>query len=560
MSNRIKIYTRISVRTLVIALLIISITFPAFFGNVKINPKIGYTPSEDALRSSEFTKDNYSAILTDDEYGLGMIVIDDMHFNNYSLGPINHSVNYPLLDNDLSSLALKWGVERVEFIETITAANRDNLNGTNRQSINVKLNETLKIEYDNPSQGYLIYFPHFSGATLLEFYVNDSNSITKLTEDVDYIIDSTGYLVFHYEDYFQKSIFNFTMYLIWDYHIRVSEWTLEQTEETPLVMNDIEQEFTTRFTYYFFLIGYFVPWNLEGTYPIEYIDVALTVKPPDKDSLSYQAININAVDENINDYVNQTDNSLSIELTDQFGLNNSVMVLNFTTSFNLKFEEPVGNSWAIDRLLTERNIRERIYFISVTAGPAHIFLKNVAFYDTGIPFEHAISASSQFDRTIPFFDINASVPGQLGLKIILPYVILGETCPFSIKYRAMQTLKIVVTDIIKMPLVGVRIEILHFGLTYGTFISNETVQPIDPGRTDENGQVILYNVPRGNYTARVIYQGKIVKEVEITTDKETNYVFTSVPHFPLWILVFGAINGIILLVGVIFYLKYKKFR
>ena len=560
MSNRIKIYTRISVRTLVIALLIISITFPAFFGNVKINPKIGYTPSEDALRSSEFTKDNYSAILTDDEYGLGMIVIDDMHFNNYSLGPINHSVNYPLLDNDLSSLALKWGVERVEFIETITAANRDNLNGTNRQSINVKLNETLKIEYDNPSQGYLIYFPHFSGATLLEFYVNDSNSITKLTEDVDYIIDSTGYLVFHYEDYFQKSIFNFTMYLIWDYHIRVSEWTLEQTEETPLVMNDIEQEFTTRFTYYFFLIGYFVPWNLEGTYPIEYIDVALTVKPPDKDSLSYQAININAVDENINDYVNQTDNSLSIELTDQFGLNNSVMVLNFTTSFNLKFEEPVGNSWAIDRLLAEKNIRERIYFISVTAGPAHIFLKNVAFYDTGIPFEHAISASSQFDRTIPFFDINASVPGQLGLKIILPYVILGETCPFSIKYRAMQTLKIVVTDIIKMPLVGVRIEILHFGLTYGTFISNETVQPIDPGRTDENGQVILYNVPRGNYTARVIYQGKIVKEVEITTDKETNYVFTSVPHFPLWILVFGAINGIILLVGVIFYLKYKKFR
>lgn len=560
MSNRTKIYTRISLRTLIIALLIISIIFPAFIGKVKTNPKIDYTLPEDALRGSDFTKDNYSAILTDDDYGLGTIVIDDMHFNTYLIGTINHTENYPLLENDLSSYALKLNVTRVEFIETIREANRDNLNGTNRRDIRVKLNETIKVNYNNPTQGFLIYYPHFSGATLLEFYVNDSNSITKLTEDVDYTMDSTEFLVFHYENYFQKGpIFNFTMYFIWEYGIKVSEWTLEQTEETPLVMNDSEQEFTSRFTYYFFLIGYFIPPDLSGTYPIEYIDVALTVKPPDRDSLSYQAININAVDENINGYVNK-DNSLSIELTDQFGLNNSVMVLNFTTSFNLKFEEPVGNSWAIDRLLTERNIRERTYFLSITAGPTQIFLKNVALYETGMLFDQIISASSQFDRTVLVFDANASVPGRIGVKIDMPYIILGETCPISIKYSAMETLRIVVTDVIRMPLVGVEIEILHFGVRYGTYISNESVQPIDPGRTDENGQVVLYDVPRGNYTARVIYQGKIIKEVEVTTDKETNYVFTSVPHYPLWILVFGAINGIILLVGVIFYLKYKKFR
>ncbi len=201
-----------------------------------------------------------------------------------------------------------------------------------------------------------------------------------------------------------------------------------------------------------------------------------------------------------------------------------------------------------------------IYFISMVTGPPHIFLKNVVLYETAIPIDQVVEVSSLFNREVLFFDANASVPRHYGLKVDIPYLIVGETCPISIKYLATQTLTIVVTDTIKMPLVGANVEILYFGAMYGTYISNKSVQPINPGRTDENGQVVLYDVPRGNYTVRIIWQGKLVKETTVNTDKEVNYVFTRVPHFPLWILIFGITTVITTAVGLMYYLKNKKLR
>jgi hypothetical protein len=547
-----------SIMTVLIAFLIVSISFPVFLGNFKIDSTINYDPYENGLSANEFTKDNYTAILTNDEHGLGSVSINDMHFNEFVLGVANNTPVYPLLDVDLASFALEFTMISVEFIEALNTAIWDNLNGTKKNKIAVKLNETIQINYTNPNEGYLVYFSHFEGAELLEFYVDNGNSIIKLTEDDDFIIDSFGYLVFYYENYFQKGpIFDFKMHLIWDYDLLIGDWALAQRTETHLIMREPEQELTQEFTYQFLLIGLGVLPDRSGTRPIPYIDVALTVNPPDKELLNYQDLIINIVDKNLNDYVNP-DNSLSIELTDHFSLNNSFISLNFTCDFGLKFEEPVGESWAIDRLVAERNIRERIYFISIVTGPPHIFLRDVALYDTGIFFDQVISANSLFNREVLYFDANASVPRQSGLKLNMPYLILGETCPFTIRYIATQTLKIIVTDNIKMPLIGVNIEILHFGAMYGTYVSNKSVQPIHPGTTDGNGEVVLFDVPRGNYTVRVIWQGKVVKEATVTTDKEVNYVFTTVPHFPLWILIFGSISGIILVVGALFYLKNKK--
>ena len=561
MSIRKKIYSIVSKGSLIIAFLIILFAIPVFFGNFKSNSIIDFNPSEDALNSSEFTKDNYTAILTNEVYGLGSVTVEDIHFNRFLKGIENHSENYPLLDNDLISGALDFDIENVEFIETISPAIVDNLNGTNRALISVKLNESLKITYNNPQEGYLIYFSHFSGAVLLDFYVNNGSSIIKLDKGIDYTIDTSGYIVFYYEDYFQQGpIFNFTMHLIWEYHLQLQEWTIDQKEETPLIMREREQNFTSRFLYKFFLIGYIVVPDLSGVIPLPYIDIAITINPPDKELLDYQALNINTFDKNLNDYVNP-DNSLSIEISDLFRPNGSIFLLNFTSSFSLKFEEPVGDSWAIDRLVAGRDIRERIYFISMVTGPPHILLRNVALYEPGIFYDPGnIRTSSLFNREVQYLDANASIPRQTGLKVIMPYVILGETCPFSIIYTATEILNIIVTDMVKMPLVGVNIEILHFGVKFGTYISNKSIQPIHPGTTDENGQLVLYDVPRGNYTVRVIWEGKVATEATVTTDKDVNYVFTGIPQFPLWILIFGMTSGIILLAGALFYLKNKKHR
>ncbi|MHA1932497.1 MAG: carboxypeptidase-like regulatory domain-containing protein [Promethearchaeota archaeon] len=560
MSNRKRIYSLISIWTFIFAFLIISSLVPVFFGNLKNYPITNTTSSDNILRSSEFTKDNYSATLTKENQGLGTITIDDMHFNGPMIriqGIENHSGVYPLLESDLFSFALDANVSSVEFMETTHPAIYDNLNDTQKLSITFKLNEIIIVSYNNPQEGYLIYYSHF-GPILREFYVDDGSSVVKLNEGTDYIIDSLGYLVFYYEDYFNKGpTFTFKMYLIWEDDFALESWALDQSEETPLIMSESEQEFTVRFTYKFFLVGYRVLLDFSGTVPIDYIDVALTIHPPDKELLSYQALNINAFDKNVNDYVNP-DKSLSIVISDLFTPNGSVMLLNFTCSFGLKFEEPVGDSWGIDRLIAGRNIRERIYFISMVTGPPHIFLKNVALYQRGIYIDQVVKVSSLFNREVQYFDANASVPRLSGLKLNMPYLIFGETCPFTIKYIALQTLSIVVTDTIKMPLIGATIEILLFGVKYGTYISNKTSQPINPGLTDQNGQIVLYDVPHGNYTVRVLWQGEVVTEATVTTDKEVNYVFTSIPHFPLWILIFGITSGIILAVGALFYLKYKK--
>ncbi|KKK43056.1 hypothetical protein LCGC14_0733490 [marine sediment metagenome] len=561
MSKRNQIYSIVSIRTLLIVLLIGSFAVPLLIGNLKTNYKIEYSPPENTPGSSEFTKDNYSAILTTDDYGLGTVSIDDMHFNEFRLGIVNHSINYPLLDNDLFSGALNMSVTRIEFIETLNPAIHDNLNRTNNDNtITVKLNESISVLYKNPQEGYLIYFSHFSGAKLLKFYVDNGTSIINLTKGIDYTIDDIYFIVFDYEQYFQQGpTFNFTMHLIWEYKLLLEGWEILQTDEAPLIMNENEQNFTSSFAYIFYLLGYIVLPDLSGTILIDYINVALTISPLDKELFSYQELNINFIDKNINDYLNP-DKSLSFGISDLLIPNRGFIIFNFTISFGLKFEEPVGYSWGIDRLVAKRNIRERIYFISMVTGPPHIFLKNVVLYETAIPIDQVVEVSSLFNREVLFFDANASVPRHYGLKVDIPYLIVGETCPISIKYLATQTLTIVVTDTIKMPLVGANVEILYFGAMYGTYISNKSVQPINPGRTDENGQVVLYDVPRGNYTVRIIWQGKLVKETTVNTDKEVNYVFTRVPHFPLWILIFGITTVITTAVGLMYYLKNKKLR
>jgi hypothetical protein len=111
-----------------------------------------------------------------------------------------------------------------------------------------------------------------------------------------------------------------------------------------------------------------------------------------------------------------------------------------------------------------------------------------------------------------------------------------------------------------MPLVGAKLKILYFEKSYGTYISNWQIQPISLRNTDENGEVIIDNVPIGNYTVRVYFEGSFIKEAAISTNNDINYIFTTVPHFPLWIIVFGTINGIILLIGLIYFLRYRKLR
>ncbi len=565
MSNKTRNNTIFSKKTFLLILMIMAIFIPVVFTNFKIFPNFSLNKNylqENDLNMNEFTKDNYTEILTTAKHGLGNITIDDISFNFIFPGFVNENIYHPLVTEDHIKGAISIDVTHMEFIETTSPALIDNLNSETGDSVlaTYKLNETIQVNYNKSEARYLIYHSRFTDTKLLEFYVNNGTIITELTEGVDYTLDDQNFLVFYYEDYFQEGrTFNFTMYLIWEHLLVFGDWEIEQMEDQVLEISEVEQELTPEFNYNFFLIARAYDQDLDEVLPISFWDVALTVNPLDKEEFNNHKLMLNGIEVNIGEHLNP-DKSLKIKLSDHFTPDTNTFSLNFTSSYLIRFEEPVGNLWAIDRLVSQREIRERIYFCNLISGPRHIYLENVLFYEPGIYFEEVINTYSLFNRDVLFVDANNSISNQLGLNVTIPYLFVGETCPFSIEYFTFQKLKIVITDNIKMPLVGVKIEVFYFGAIYGTYISNKTIQPIIPLKSDENGQIVLYNVPRGNYTIRVYWEGRFVKKASISTFNEINYVNTSIVHSPLWIIIFGGINGIILILGAIIYLKYKKLR
>jgi hypothetical protein len=200
-------------------------------------------------------------------------------------------------------------------------------------------------------------------------------------------------------------------------------------------------------------------------------------------------------------------------------------------------------------------------------------LRDIKLLENTLIFDQVIENSSLFDRPVNCFDIvelvtQESIENSLiftdnavkrkGLKIVVPYLIVGETNPCTVNYESTNDLKIIITDNTRMPLVGYRLELIYFGIKYGTYISNDLNQPMSKTYSDENGVVLIENVPNGNYTVR-IYQGNtLVSETLVNTFREVNYLVTDIVHFPVWILIFGGISVIILLIGLALYFNYMK--
>ena len=560
MTNKKRNYT---IKFLLVLVTIFFISIPLMLGDLKSDfNTVLYDPNP---KISDFSKDDFNAILTEEKHGLGNISIYDIDFSDLEMGFITYNETYPLIWEDYISKDLNITQLNMQFNETIDPAIVDNLNEniTDSNSITVKLNESLFVEYNDLTEGYLIYLPRLVPCDLLQFSVNNGTDNFELIEETDYTVDKDNFIVFSYESYFNISVTtNFTMYLIWEYTLELNDWSLSQIFGNDLIIEDEEQDFTTDFNYYFILTG--KEYNESILIPSEpifadNIDIALTINHPDMDLFTNHILELNNEIVDIAGHLNP-DDTIDVSLADHFSGELSEFSLNFTLQFTFKFIEPVGETWAIDRLVELNDIRQRIYFASIINGPQHIYLKYLSFYEPTIYADQILSNTSLFERDFAYFFLNTTLTGRYGIKVSVPYLIVGEACPFIIKYKPTQTLRVVVLDNIKMPLVGADVKVYYFNQEYGTYISKDKVQPISPGKTDENGEIVLLHVPAGDYTIKVYYDGLFLKESTCSTYNYRNYIKTNYPHFPIWIIIFGIINGIILIFGLIFYSKYKKMR
>ncbi|MFX1567176.1 MAG: hypothetical protein ACFFCV_02280 [Promethearchaeota archaeon] len=515
------------------------------------------------LEISSFSKEDYKPILSEEKQGLGNITINNIDFSGLEIGFYRDNTSYPLIWEEYASGALNMVPISMQFLETIEPAIVDNLDEDieDNNIITVKINESLMVELDNSTLGYIIYHSRLSSSRLVQFFVDNGTNVFELTAETDYSIDSNEFIVFHFVDFFEVlPNSNFTMNLIWEYDFTLNNWKLSQLPKNDLLINEVNQNFTVDFNYNFELVSN--KYNLSIADPVIYAEniyVALTVNLPDRNSLNDHSLELNDVIVNINNYLN-LNKTIDVYLSDLFSGDRSTFSLNFTALFTFEFVKAVGETWAIDRLVEGREIRERIYFPSIISGPPHIFLKGLSFYEPTIYSEQVIGNSSLFERNSPYYYLNKSLTGREGMLAKVPYLVMGETCPFIFKYISTQTLRLIITDNIKMPLIGADLEVYYFGQKYGTYISKDQVQPISPGKTNENGEIIIKNIPYGNYTIKVFQNGDFLTESDVNTYTEINYIYTSYPHFPLWIIIFGGLNSIILIFGVIFYLKNKKMR
>jgi len=528
---------------------------------------------------SLFSEEDYVPILDDPLQGLGNITITKFTFNEEGL--FNHSEEYPNLEDDLSSGALNITYLNTQYLETIEIAQFDNLDESLLESdkITVRINESINIQYNSSienSEGFLIYSPRLYPRNLKQVFVQNQSSpvIVELIED-DYSLDANSYLRFHYQNYFETNFHNFSMYFIFEYDLTPHGWELSQSSEEILTITQQEQIFTPLFYYNFTLTGLKLTGNL--TVPSTLADnlvVELIVDPLDKNLFYDQSLQIN--EQTIIDPF-ELDNKINVTISADAKL----FSLEFKANFTLRFEDPVDYSWAIDRLIGNRDFRQRIYFPSLIDGPEHIFLRDITLIENTIILdqvqkdnEHqAIGNSSLFERPVNCYDVIVFVTQETvenslvftenavkrkGLKLIIPYLIVGETNPCLLNYYALNDLKIIITDNIRMPLVGYRIELIYFGIKYGTYISNDFIQPMAKAYSDENGEILIENVPNGNYTVKVYDGNTLIAETLINTFREVNYFQTDVLHFPLWILIFGGLSGILLLIGLVFYFNNKK--
>ena len=551
---------------LVVCIFLITVITPFLMGGL-IPCESHYT---EVPQVQAFSKEDYSPILEEKAQGLGNITIKDVLFNEK--GFFNNSQLHPDLQDDLSSGALELNYRGTDFIETVTAAQHDNLDDSIIKSnkIKVLLNESVSVEYDISvagSERYLIYGLSLYPVTIKEIYIHNQTSdpIIKLTE-TQYTIDSANFLNFDYYDYFQIDMNNFSVYILYEYEINIRHWILIQDSEMELLINKQQQSFTPDFTYNFTFSGLRRNKTLDEFIPAYDFKATLDLNLPDKEVLFDHSLWIN--EDEIGDFLG---NGNSINFTVYADV--SEIMVNFKANFTIKFEDPLDYSWAIDRLAELNDIRERIYFPTLISGPEHIFIQNVKIFEKTITIDQVLTNSSLFERPVAFYDANVSIIQEKlenslifteqsvkkqGLRIMLPYMIQGETVPFLIKYRATNDLRLVITDNIRMPLEGMKIELLYYEKQYGTYISNEIVQPMAPAYSNEHGEITIYNVPNGYYQLRVYRNDQLLLETEVSSFTDVNYIATNIFHFPIVILVFIILYSSILLIGLIIYLKNKR--
>ncbi len=337
-------------------------------------------------KTQGFFKNKYNPILDQEKQGLGSINITDIRFNDIG---INSSDSRPNLILDLSNKALNMTYIGTKFIRTTKVAKVDNINEniTDNEKVTILLNESISVSYYNPIEEYLIYAPRLTPFTEIQLMVeNETANMLEVPEE-DYSvekIDNINFLVFNYKNHYK---YNFTFHLIWEYNLTINNWNLNQDNNQELLIETLNQVLYPKFNYKFDLDGdKYIYDNLTSQYekiPADNLLVNVTINLPDREFLSSHSMKINLINVEV-DFLTK---DKSVYTKNFVRANNSKFDIEFTAYYIITFFDPVDETWSIDRLVEDKDIRERIYFPTIIRGPKHIYIKNLKILEETIGYD-----------------------------------------------------------------------------------------------------------------------------------------------------------------------------
>ncbi|MHA1821817.1 MAG: hypothetical protein ACTSU2_06070 [Promethearchaeota archaeon] len=489
-----------------------------------------------------------------------------------SMGPGNTSYEYP---NEIYNISFHY--LGYKLLNVTKAADSSDWDIDHRNSnITFIVNETARFDYwYNDSVTMLRFRSTLYKGTLKAMYINQT-----LIDPENITIKEDGGIYYNFSEYYkQNNNGSLIVDYITEYNLTIADYYLYQfkPENYPYLTNNSNT-----------IVGHY---NLTFSFGDQNLNLTPTflINIPDSDYVDNIFMSqFTGGTPGANTYGFPFHNfTLLSNKTVQTSLliNSTKYSVNFDANFTLAFIHRAGSGWwSRDALYSGRSIRERQYELSVIDGPPHILISYFQVNLSSIPYPDFVNVISSFGRYVTATDMNKTIGEReevidnitqhikiysqmVGTALNFTkrknsddtyYLMRGEIDVIKIRYQAERILNIMIVDKENFPLKGVEVKIYYMNVSYGTVMSYKGNEVIPPLITDNYGQVIVPDVPYGNYYIEVIKNGHTLVNSTVTTEYTLNIVSTTIPHFPLWILIYASASTVIMITGWILYRKNKR--
>ncbi len=462
---------------------------------------------------------------------------------------------------------------------------------TKQVNITIRVNETVQWTYNSSTTQYLIGFiPYVQPATLYAILLNGTPVDTSFYFQ-NYTTSGSNRI---YQFYFNfTAIFqNITegdlrLKYVYDIPIPISLWEVKTVYTLPAggwtainpspyqyISNGSPMILSQQFIYNVVFGKFNWNYNVSARYSIDLPDKETIYNVTLKTFGGASAIGVS------NLVLNKSINHITTPFINVLNLTN--LEVTFNANFTIQMLDTVTGIWCEDRLVEGLSLRERDYKITITEGPNELMMSYFGINDTTIYYPDLVSGSdtrirSALDRYVDVANMNTSLGTPSGPSVTqyvdgismlitntihnTPYILFkDEVDIITVRYQATRSLEITITDNIREPLDGVRVNIYYGSQMYGTRISNYHRFPLPAIASDNLGRITVYNVPVGDYTVEVLdSQGNPMENQTVSSlkDYKGNIVVTSYRHFPSVIIGFSVMSCILIGIGIVKFRREK---